>query len=52
MRKLEHDNVRLQNSLVKLQNDTSTLILGGRDMCGETEHSYQTYSNIQEKEER
>ncbi|XP_063996583.1 deuterosome assembly protein 1 [Pogoniulus pusillus] len=52
MCKLEHDNVRLQNSLVKLQNDTSTLMLGGRDMCGETEHSYQTYSNTQEKEER
>ncbi|XP_052668913.1 deuterosome assembly protein 1 [Harpia harpyja] len=50
--KLEHDNVRLQNSLVKLQNDTETSILGHMDTYGETEHSYQTHSKMQEKEER
>ncbi|XP_068525283.1 deuterosome assembly protein 1 [Anas acuta] len=50
--KLEHENVRLQNSLVKLQNDTETSILGGMDIYGETEHSYQAGSKMQEKEER
>ncbi|XP_075598526.1 deuterosome assembly protein 1 [Balearica regulorum gibbericeps] len=50
--KLEHENVRLQNSLVKLQNDTETSILGHMDTYGETEHSYQTHSEMQEKEER
>ncbi|XP_072714989.1 deuterosome assembly protein 1 [Ciconia boyciana] len=50
--KLEHENVRLQNSLVKLQNDTETSILGCMDTYGETEHSYQTHSKMQEKEER
>uniref|UniRef100_U3J4D7 Deuterosome assembly protein 1 n=1 Tax=Anas platyrhynchos platyrhynchos TaxID=8840 RepID=U3J4D7_ANAPP len=50
--KLEHENVRLQNSLVKLQNDTETSILGGMDIYGETEHSYQASSKMQEKEER
>ncbi|XP_074937246.1 deuterosome assembly protein 1 [Phalacrocorax aristotelis] len=50
--KLEHENVRLQNSLVKLQNDTETSILGPMGTYGETEHSYQTDSKIQEKEER
>uniref|UniRef100_A0A8C0BNY7 CEP63/Deup1 CEP152 binding coiled coil domain-containing protein n=1 Tax=Buteo japonicus TaxID=224669 RepID=A0A8C0BNY7_9AVES len=49
--KLEHDNIRLQNSLVKLQNDTETSILGHVDIYGETEHSYQTHSKMQEKEE-
>ncbi|KAM6144823.1 deuterosome assembly protein 1 [Phoenicopterus ruber ruber] len=50
--KLEHENVRLQNSLVKLQNDTETSILGLMDTYGKTEHSYQTHSKTQEKEER
>uniref|UniRef100_A0A8C3BZG2 Deuterosome assembly protein 1 n=1 Tax=Cairina moschata TaxID=8855 RepID=A0A8C3BZG2_CAIMO len=50
--KLEHENVRLQNSLAKLQNDTETSILGGMDIYGETEHSYQAGSKMQEKEER
>ncbi|XP_035184686.1 deuterosome assembly protein 1 isoform X2 [Oxyura jamaicensis] len=50
--KLEHENVRLQNSLVKLQNDTETSILGGMDIYGETEYSYQAGSKMQEKEER
>ncbi|KFP92986.1 Coiled-coil domain-containing protein 67, partial [Haliaeetus albicilla] len=50
--KLEHDNVRLQNSLVKLQNDTETSVLGHMDTYGETEHSCQTHSKMQEKEER
>ncbi|KFV19393.1 Coiled-coil domain-containing protein 67, partial [Tauraco erythrolophus] len=50
--KLEHENVRLQNSLVKLQNDTETSILGRMDIYGDTELSYQTHSKMQEKEER
>ncbi|KAM6098552.1 deuterosome assembly protein 1 [Theristicus caerulescens] len=50
--KLEHENVRLQNSLVKLQNNTETSILGHVDTYRETEHSYQTHSKMQEKEER
>ncbi|GAB0180728.1 deuterosome assembly protein 1 [Grus japonensis] len=50
--KLEHENVRLQNSRVKLQNDTETSILGHMDTYGETEHSYQTHSKMQEKEKR
>ncbi|KAM6213395.1 deuterosome assembly protein 1 [Sarcoramphus papa] len=50
--KLEHENVRLQNSLVKLQNDTETSILGRMGTYGESEHSYQTHSKMQEKEER
>ncbi|XP_030321278.1 deuterosome assembly protein 1 [Calypte anna] len=50
--KLEHENVRSQNSPVKLQNDTETSILGLRNPCGETEHNYQTHSKMQEKEER
>nr|XP_009491362.1 PREDICTED: deuterosome protein 1 [Pelecanus crispus] len=50
--KLEHENVRLQNSLVKLQKDTRTSILGHMDTYGEREHSYQTYSKMQEKGER
>ncbi|KFW62893.1 Coiled-coil domain-containing protein 67, partial [Pygoscelis adeliae] len=50
--KLEHETVRLQNSLVKLQNDTETSILGRMDTYGETEHSYQTHSKMHEKEER
>lgn len=50
--KLEHEKVRLQNSLVKLQNDTETSMLGHMDTYGETEHSYQTHSKMQEKEER
>ncbi|XP_040517785.1 deuterosome assembly protein 1 isoform X10 [Gallus gallus] len=50
--KLEHENARLQNSLVKGQNRTETLMLGGMDKHGEKEHSYQTHSKMQEKEER
>ncbi|KAM6287664.1 deuterosome assembly protein 1 [Spheniscus humboldti] len=50
--KLEHETVRLQNSLVKLQNDTETSILGRMDTYGEIEHSYQTHSKMHEKEER
>lgn len=42
----------LQNSLVKLQTNPETLVLGHMDRYGETEHSYQTYSKMQEKEER
>ncbi|XP_074717151.1 deuterosome assembly protein 1 [Strix uralensis] len=49
---LEHENIRLQNSHVKLQNDTATSILGHLDTYGETKHSYQTHSKMQEKEER
>ncbi|XP_074006311.1 deuterosome assembly protein 1 [Numenius arquata] len=52
IKKLEHENVKLQNSLVKLNNDTETSILGHMDTYGETEHSYQTHSKMQEKEER
>nr|XP_009930872.1 PREDICTED: deuterosome protein 1 [Opisthocomus hoazin] len=52
IQKLEHENVRLQNSLVKLPNDTEAPILGHMDRYGETEHSYQTHSEMQEKEER
>ncbi|XP_042649275.1 deuterosome assembly protein 1 [Tyto alba] len=50
--KLEHENVRLRNSLVKLQNDTETSTLGGMVTYGETEHRYQTHSEMQEEEER
>ncbi|KFR02867.1 Coiled-coil domain-containing protein 67, partial [Nipponia nippon] len=49
--KLEHENVRLQNSLVILQNDTETSILGHMDTYRETQHSYQTHSKMQEKED-
>ncbi|KFO85031.1 Coiled-coil domain-containing protein 67, partial [Buceros rhinoceros silvestris] len=49
--KPEHENVRLQNSPVKLQTDTESLVLGRMDTYGETEHSYQTYSKMREKEE-
>ncbi|XP_072783210.1 deuterosome assembly protein 1 isoform X2 [Taeniopygia guttata] len=50
--KMKLENPRLQNSLVKPQNDTETSILGCMDTCRETEHSYQTHSKMQEKEER
>ncbi|XP_074429087.1 deuterosome assembly protein 1 [Larus michahellis] len=50
--KLEHENVKLQNGLVKLQNDTETSILGCMDTYGETEHSYHTHSKMHAKEER
>nr|XP_021147207.1 deuterosome assembly protein 1 isoform X5 [Columba livia] len=50
--KLEHENVRLQNSLVKLQNDTETSILSHMDLFRETENSCQTHSKMQEKEKR
>ncbi|KGL90174.1 Coiled-coil domain-containing protein 67, partial [Charadrius vociferus] len=49
--KLEHEKVRLQSSLVKLQNDTETPMLDHMDTYGETEHTYQTHSKMQEKEE-
>ncbi|XP_054020765.1 deuterosome assembly protein 1 [Dryobates pubescens] len=52
LRKLEHDNIRLQNSLVKLQSDTETSMLGLMDTYRETEHLYQTPSNMQGKAER
>ncbi|XP_014733055.1 PREDICTED: deuterosome protein 1 isoform X3 [Sturnus vulgaris] len=50
--KMKHENLRLQNSLVKLQNDTETSILGCMDTYREMEHSYQTHSKMREKEER
>lgn len=50
--KLEHENVRLQNSLVKLQNDTETSILSHMDTFRESEDSCQTHSKMQEKEKR
>ncbi|XP_067145782.1 deuterosome assembly protein 1 [Apteryx mantelli] len=50
--KLEHENVRLQNSLIKLRNNTETSILDAMDTYEETEHSYQTHLKMQEKEER
>ncbi|XP_066031782.1 deuterosome assembly protein 1 [Chamaea fasciata] len=50
--KMKRENLRLQNNLVKLQNDTETSILGCMDTYGETEHSYQTHSKVQEKEKR
>lgn len=49
---MKHENLRLQNSLVKPQNDTETSILSCMDTYGETEHSCQTHSKMQEKEER
>lgn len=50
--KMKHENLRLQNSLVELQNDTETSILGCMDTCWETGHSYKTHSKMQEKKER
>ncbi|KAI1242059.1 hypothetical protein IHE44_0005575, partial [Lamprotornis superbus] len=50
--KMKHENLRLQNSLVKLQNDTETSILGCMDTYREMEHSYQTHSKMREKEDR
>ncbi|XP_038014396.1 deuterosome assembly protein 1 isoform X2 [Motacilla alba alba] len=50
--KMKHENLRLQNSLVKPQNDTETSILGCMDTYRETEHSCQTHSKMQGKEER
>nr|XP_031362112.1 deuterosome assembly protein 1 [Lonchura striata domestica] len=52
LHKMKHENLRLQNSLVKPQNYTETSILGCMDTCRETEHSYQTHSKMQKKEER
>uniref|UniRef100_A0A803WBI9 Deuterosome assembly protein 1 n=1 Tax=Ficedula albicollis TaxID=59894 RepID=A0A803WBI9_FICAL len=49
--KMKHENLRLQNSLAKLQNDTETSIVGCMDTSRETESSYQTHSKMQEKEE-
>ncbi|OXB78214.1 UNVERIFIED_CONTAM: hypothetical protein H355_006157 [Colinus virginianus] len=48
----EHENARLQNSLVKLQNCTETSMLGGMEKHGETEYSDQTHSKMQKQEER
>ncbi|OXB58979.1 hypothetical protein ASZ78_004383 [Callipepla squamata] len=50
--RLEHENARLQNSLVKLQNCTETSMLGGMEKHGETEYSDQTHSKMQKQEER
>ncbi|XP_032536822.1 deuterosome assembly protein 1 isoform X2 [Chiroxiphia lanceolata] len=50
--KMKHENLRLENSVAKLQNDREISILGCTDTYGETEHSYQTHSKMQEKEER
>ncbi|XP_062495277.1 deuterosome assembly protein 1 isoform X1 [Pezoporus occidentalis] len=50
--KPEYENVRFQSSLVKLQNDTETTLLGRMGTYGETEDSYQTHSKMKEKEER
>ncbi|XP_064265600.1 deuterosome assembly protein 1 isoform X1 [Passer domesticus] len=50
--KRKHENLRLQNSLVKPQNDTETSILVCMDTYRETEHSCQAHSKMQEKEER
>ncbi|KFQ32970.1 Coiled-coil domain-containing protein 67, partial [Mesitornis unicolor] len=49
--KLQHENAGLQDSFVKLHNDTEISILGRMDTPGETKHSHQTYSEMQEKEE-
>nr|XP_054509187.1 deuterosome assembly protein 1 [Agelaius phoeniceus] len=50
--KMKHENLRLQNSLAKPQNDTETSILSCMDTYRETEHSCQSHSKMQEKEER
>ncbi|KAJ7422396.1 Deuterosome protein 1 [Pitangus sulphuratus] len=50
--KMKHENLRLENSVAKLQNDTEISMLGCTDTDGETEHSYQTHSKMQGKEER
>ncbi|KFW77165.1 Coiled-coil domain-containing protein 67, partial [Manacus vitellinus] len=50
--KMKHENLRLENSVAKLQNDREISILGCTDTYGETEHSYQIHSKMQEKEER
>ncbi|XP_053827731.1 deuterosome assembly protein 1 isoform X2 [Vidua macroura] len=49
LHKMKHENLSLQNSLVKPQNDTETSILGCMDTYRETEHSYQTHSKMQEE---
>ncbi|XP_009997237.1 PREDICTED: deuterosome protein 1 [Chaetura pelagica] len=50
--KLKHENVRSQNSLVELQNDTETSTLALMDTHGETDHNFQTCLKTQEKAER
>ncbi|XP_039912030.1 deuterosome assembly protein 1 isoform X2 [Hirundo rustica] len=50
--KMKCENLRLQNNLVKLQNDTEPSIVSCMDTYREAEHSYQTHSKMQEKEER
>ncbi|XP_051500063.1 deuterosome assembly protein 1 [Apus apus] len=50
--KFKHENVRLQNSLVELQNGTETSTLRLMDTRGETEHNFQTCLKMQEKVER
>ncbi|XP_066197405.1 deuterosome assembly protein 1 [Sylvia atricapilla] len=52
LHKMKCENLRLQNNLVKLQNDTETSILGCMDTYRETEHSYQTHSKVQKREKR
>ncbi|XP_068786620.1 deuterosome assembly protein 1 isoform X1 [Struthio camelus] len=52
IQKVEHENIRLRNSLTKLRNNTETSVLGGMDTYEETEHSYHTHLKMQEKEER
>ncbi|KFU83560.1 Coiled-coil domain-containing protein 67, partial [Chaetura pelagica] len=49
--KLKHENVRSQNSLVELQNDTETSTLALMDTHGETDHNFQTCLKTQEKAE-
>ncbi|XP_027533244.1 deuterosome assembly protein 1 isoform X2 [Neopelma chrysocephalum] len=50
--KTKHENLRLENSFAKLQNDREISILGCTDTYGETEHNYQIRSKMQEEEER
>uniref|UniRef100_A0A8C5TJX0 CEP63/Deup1 CEP152 binding coiled coil domain-containing protein n=1 Tax=Malurus cyaneus samueli TaxID=2593467 RepID=A0A8C5TJX0_9PASS len=49
--KMKRENLRLQNSLVKQRNYTETSMLGCMDTYREAEHSYQTHSKMQGKEE-
>ncbi|XP_042634969.1 deuterosome assembly protein 1 isoform X2 [Catharus ustulatus] len=49
LHKMKHENLGLQNSLVKLQNDTETSILGCMDTYREAEHSYQAHSKMKEE---
>ncbi|KAF4787750.1 deuterosome assembly protein 1 [Turdus rufiventris] len=49
LHKMKHENLGLQNSLIKLQNDTETSILGCMDTYREAEHSYQAHSKMKEE---